>query len=292
MHLERSLLAVVALWGIAGCNDHDTDEGVSPASTAASLRIGQLSPDSSSLDACVAPTGTTNWIGGLPLLEQHGLPGGVAYGAMSSYIVLQSGHFDIRVVAGSSNSCATPLIADTHDVFLAPASVQTIVTTGLSLPGAATPLRLSGYFDDTSVANNQAAFRYIQASPTASPVTVALGAGPTATTLFTDVSYPNFGTGTNVDKNGYLAIAPLGAGAQMSVSTNTVGAAAKVTLVTTLANPPGVPANTARTAFQIGGNSDAPVQAPMIFLCADNAGPSPSNAALSDCIATNLVVSP
>jgi hypothetical protein len=246
------------------------------------VRIAHLSPDSSPLDICIAPTGTTNFSG--PLIVQSGLAGGISYANVTRYLTMTSGTFDIRVTAGGIDGCSVPFVPDTLGVVFPSGGTLTVALMGESAAAATTPFIVKRFVDDTTAASGQAALRYIQAAPELGTVDVGTVVTTTFTPLFSAVPYPNFVTGVGIDAQGYLTTAPL-------VPPTTIGVrkTGTATFVSgLLPDPPGVPANGVRTLFTIGGNTDGttlmPNQPLQGFLCGDNLGPSATNSFLSNCI--------
>jgi hypothetical protein len=73
------------------------------------LRIAHLSPDLPPMDVCVAPHGSTSWMG--PLIGQlSGVEGGapgLTYAEVSAYLSVSPGPVDVRIVPAGSTSCET-----------------------------------------------------------------------------------------------------------------------------------------------------------------------------------------
>lgn len=97
------------------------DEQDAPAPPLAYVRIAHASPDAPAIDVCVAPHGTTAFVG--PLFgqlaaslapaeagaEPDAAPIGVAYSQVSAYLPLDVATFDVRIVAAGATSCASSL---------------------------------------------------------------------------------------------------------------------------------------------------------------------------------------
>ena len=306
MRMRQGVLVIASLWGMAGCDDNSehpnpvvTDlavaqdmagpqgqaDGLVPESMSR-IRFGNLTPDASPIDVCIAPAGTSSFIGNGPLLAAHGLPGGVSYGNIAFYIDVPAGTVTVRVIAGGATSCATGIIPDVTGVGLPGSTSLTLVLIGETAAAATHPLALARYIDDSAATSSLALFRVVHTAPQVGPINAGTLNAGVFTTLFSNVAYPQAGSGSGVDANGYLSAAPFADGTVLGLQTSANGTV--VTLATTLANPPGVPAGGIRTAFVIGGNTTAPIQPLQVLLCGDNIGPAQSNSALANCIATPL----
>jgi len=85
------------------------------AESQAFVRIAQLSPDTPPLDVCVAPHGTSSFLG--PLFAQlagqdggeDGGPPGLAFGQVTAYLTLSPGTYDVRLVAAGALDCTFAL---------------------------------------------------------------------------------------------------------------------------------------------------------------------------------------
>jgi hypothetical protein len=103
--------------GAAG--DDASDDAPPSPPPQAFLRMAQLSPDLPSIDVCVAPHGTTGFLG--PLLAQlagtggedggtDAAPPGLTYPQVSAYLSLAAGQYDVRLVAAGATSCLPSLL--------------------------------------------------------------------------------------------------------------------------------------------------------------------------------------
>jgi hypothetical protein len=218
-----ALLSAVALFAACGGSD-------SPGT--GYLRVANLSPDLGAIDFCVAPTGTTTFTG--PAMASTGAGGsaGLVYGgdgslAVSKYFSYTAGTYDVRVVASASGAtCATPLLTLTG-VSLGGGVYKAVAAVGATgVAGAAHAL--VSFTDETTVASNRVAIRFVNAgllaipgsAPSAlPPLNIGFTVGGTYNGIFTNVAYPGIGAvAAPVDANGYATVDPAGltAGAQIT----------------------------------------------------------------------------
>lgn len=261
---DRTTLTSLGLFAtLAGCGAtmDNGDQG------GAKVRVAHLSPDAPSVDFCIAPHGSGAFLG--PILAGAGATTGIAYGSVTKYLDVAADQYDVRLVAPGAATCATPLggLADFTDLPEVPAGAAvTLAAEGLVAFGAATPLHLAAYVDDTAVDIGSAKLRFIHASPGTPPVDVGTGGGALFSAVFANVAY-----GATAAQA--YAITPPLAGVELSARAH--GAATDALSI----RPAVLPAGTIATAFAIGklGDATTPLR---VLLCADNA---PASGVLSQC---------
>jgi hypothetical protein len=255
--------------GDAGAGDEGPNgSSDSAAAPTALVRVAHLSPDAPAVDFCVAPHGTSSFLG--PVLSGAGAAAGLAYSTVTKYLPVPAAQLDVRIVAPGSSSCATSLagLPDFTGLPALPAGAYvTIAAEGLvsSAGGAASPFGLAAYIDDSTVASGQAALRFIHASPGTPAVDVGLGGGVLFTSVFTDVAFGEIAT-MGTGERGYQVTAPLNSAL---ISARAHGTTTDVLSISQASLPAGAIA----TAFAIGeiGNASSPLK---VLLCVDNAPPS------------------
>ncbi len=260
--LHRTMLGF-ALAGslVAACSpDQSSSE---PGGNTAQVRVAHLSPDAPAVDFCLAPHGTSDFTG--PVLASAGAPTGIAYGQVTKYLTVGADAYDVRLVAPGAADCTTPLggLADFDDLPALPdGGAVTIAAEGLVAFGAATPLTLAAYVDDTTVDASHAALRFIHASPGTPAVDVGTGGGVLFTPVFGDISYGAAAAAAN----GYVTTAPLSG---VEISARVHGSQSDALSI----DPAVLPAGAIATAFAIGevGDQTTPLR---VLLCTDNAPPT------------------
>ena len=213
--IEHPLPTVTPPSGEAG-SDTDSDGGDDGASAvdggatpdaprathSAFIRLADWTPDAPSpgFDACVAPMGTTSWIG--PLLAQTFPPGSLGQGGanglqfpnVTQYFGIAPGQYSIQIIAAGSTDCTAGVLPATDLPRLALDSHTTIATVGDVNPrGNDTGLKVAVFFDDQTPPSDAAAMRVINTIPS--------------------VAYLDFGTGSLMAQN----FAPLVTGAGFGV---------------------------------------------------------------------------
>nr|HEX4316766.1 DUF4397 domain-containing protein [Kofleriaceae bacterium] len=260
--LRTSLRYALACTLIAACNPSQ-DDGNGSGDDQAHVRVAHLSPDAPAVDFCIAPHGTTTFIG--PVLATNGGADGLSYGNVTKYLDLAPQQYDVRLVAPGAADCTTPLggLADFTDLPELPAgSTATIAAEGLVALTGGSPFHLAAYLDDDSVAVGNAKLRFIHASPGTPAVDVGTGGGVIFSSVFSDVAFGD----TAASGNGYITTPPL---ANVEISARVHGQATDALSIT----PASLPAGAIATAFAIGqvGSSTAPLR---VLLCDDNAAPT------------------
>jgi Domain of unknown function (DUF4397) len=241
-----------------------------PKGPATHLRIAHLSPGAPAVDVCIAPRGTTGFVG--PVLAAAGLSSGLAYGQVTAYLTVPANTYDVRIVSPGASDCVSSL-AGLPDVTNLPSlsagGSVTLAAEG-TLSGSE-PFGIAAYVDETTTPKGEAKLRFVHASPGTPAVDVGVGAGVLFTSVFTNVSFGGIAT-SGVDADGYLETPPL--------SGATLSARPHATLDDVLAiDPASLPAGAIATAFAIGeiGSKTTPLR---VLLCVDNA---PENGALASC---------
>lgn len=263
-------LMVAAALGLAACGDDDdpTPPGV------ANVRVAHLSPDAPAVDFCLAPHGTTTFTG--PVMESLGVTGGLAYGEVTTYLELDEGQYDVRLVASDATTCATGLLpADVTDLpTLTDGLYATIAAIGELAPqGDAAPFEVTAFVDESTVTMGKAKLRFVHASSDTPNVDVGLGAGETFTPVFTDIAFGGIEAGTGF-ANGYAEVDPLDG---VTISARATGTTDDAIVLEGI----DLPAGAIATAFAIG-NLDGSPEPLRVLVCVDNGAPEE---ALTPCTA-------
>jgi hypothetical protein len=284
----------------AGAADGDD----AATSSTAYVRIAQLSPDTPSIDVCVAAHGTGSFQG--PLLAQLGAanagdagdeaeagaaeedagPPGVAYAQVSAYLPLEPGAYDVRIVPAGSSSCAAFADAGVPDTTDLPAMAlgahATLLVAGELTPAGSDPgITVALLPDDTVLAGGACSLRAINAMPAEPSLDFGLGSGSAWLPLFTDVRFAaasaHAGPGDSaLDAQGYVAVAPFAPMQAMSARASGSDAGADLAVATSVTLSLGSIA----TVVAIGGKAGDTVHPPSLLLCTDN---QPSGGLLADC---------
>ena len=214
--------------GAAEGTASDADAGVAAAQ--AFVRLANWTPDapSAGFDACLAPTGTSGWIG--PLLARtfpegslgQGGANGLQFPSVTKYFGVAPGQYDMQVVASGSTDCTTGLLPVTPLPALGLASRTTLATVGDVDPrGNDTGLKVAVFFDDVEAPSREAAVRIINAIPSVAYLDVGTGSlmAHDFAALFTSAGFGVVGAsladGGSLGLTGYASIAPV-MGAQFS----------------------------------------------------------------------------
>jgi hypothetical protein len=245
----------------------------------AHVRIGHLSPDLRAVDVCLAPTGTTDF--SPPVLAGLGVQDGLTYAAVTTYVDLPVGSYDVRVILANASGCSIPAIPDTHGVSVDDQETVSVLALGdFDTSGAAAhdpALHLALFTDATSAPLGQAALRFIHASPGTPAVDVGLGSGASFTKVFADVSFGQVATNAPVDALGFVSTS---APVTSAVSARLAGASTDALVVPAVTlTDSGV-----FSAFAIGGKTGASDNPLQVLLCQDNA---PANGLLTACTVAN-----
>ncbi len=235
----------------------------------AHVRVAHLSPDLRAVDFCLAPTGTTAF--SAPVLASLGVQDGLTYAAVTTYVDLPVGKYDVRVIIANATGCSIPAIPDTIGVSVDNDQTATIAALGDSDPSGLAahdpPLHLALFTDSTTVPSGSAQLRFIHASPGTPAVDVGLGSGAQFTKVFADVSFGDIATNTGIDALGYVqTAAPLTSTVAARLA-NTSGDALVLPGVT-------LPGQGIITAFAIGNKTGASSPPLQVLLCGDNAPPT------------------
>ena len=289
--------------GLLGGKAAPPDDPPSPVQT--QLRIAHLSPDLPPIDVCLAPHGTTSFLGPLigPLSGLDAGAPGVTYAQVSAYLSLDPGRYDLRLVPSGATSCdssteddagqdAGPIDLGDAGAFpdlpeatnlpeLAPHASVTLLLVGLVSPrGSDARFAVSVVSDDVALSGGAAALRAINALPRSGPLDLGLGAsGARFTPVVTGVAFgaassqagPSNGA---VDTNGYAPIPSL-SGQTLSARASS-GPASDVAV----AKAVDIPFGAIATVFAVGGVASDAAHPPSLLVCIDN---QLSGVTLSDC---------
>lgn len=258
-------------------NDTNATDAAAMPVTQSFIRIANWTPDapSAGFDVCLAPMGTTNWIG--PLLGQtfpasslgQGGPNGIQFPWVTKYFGVAPAQYDIQVVPAGATDCSTGLLDTTHLPNLALGAHTTFATVGDVNPrGNDTEIKIAVFFDDLSAPSGRAALRVVSASPLAAYFDVGTGSimAHDFVPLFTSVGFGTAGMtladGGTLALTGYLAIDPV-SGVQFSAHPTGTTTADTVT-----ATHVSLAAGSVTTmALVNGAYNDFPTQ---IVVCTDN----------------------
>jgi hypothetical protein len=194
------------------------------------------------VDFCVAPHGTTAFIG--PMLhglaaqadsggDDAGVVEGLTYPLVSSYFSVPVGQYDARVVAAGAGDCRVGVFPDAADAFtVGPGGTETIALLDDDAPDAgALGVRITAFGDDgaggdlSSVSDadvpvqGRPLIRFINASPSEPLVDLGVGLDsnpPSYTTIFLGVAFGQHSTlsettltPADTDDQGYLSFASI-----------------------------------------------------------------------------------
>jgi hypothetical protein len=245
----------------------------------AHVRIAHLSPDLRAVDVCLAPSGTTSF--SPPVLAGLGVQDGLTYAAVTTYVDLPTGSYDVRVILANASGCSIPAIPDTQGVSVDDDETVSVLALGdYDTSGAAAhdpPLHLALFADETTAGTGSAALRFVHASPGTPAVDVGLGSGASFAKVFADVSFGDIATNAPIDTLGYVTTsAPL----TSAVSARLAGASSDALVVPSVTLTGGG----VFSAFAIGGKTGASDNPLQVLLCDDNA---PANGLLTACTVAN-----
>ena len=251
-----------------------------PSAPSTFIRLADWTPDapSAGFDACLAPTGTTSWIG--PLLAQTFPPGslgqgganGLQFPAVTQYFGVAPGQYTIQIITAGTTDCTSGVLPMTDLPMLALDEHTTIATVGDVNPrGNDTGLKVAVFFDDEAAPSGGAAVRIINTVPSVAYVDFGTGSltmqnfVPLVTGAGFGVVGVDLADGGTVGITGYFVTAPV-TNAQFSThatgtSTMDIATATHVTLA----------AKTLTTMAVINGsNGGFP---PQMLICTDSATP-------------------
>jgi hypothetical protein len=248
------------------------------------LRIGNFAPDApaSGYDVCLAPTGTTSWVG--PLLAAsfpagslgQGGPNGIQFPWVTAYMPVTPGTYDLQLVA-AGGTCDMGVLQPTYGLpKLVAGARTTFAVVGNVMPtGNNAALKIAFFPDETSSAQG-AVVRFINALASTGYADVGLGteAGGSFVPLVIDVAFASAGTtlpnGGTTDANGYLSMTPA---TGMTLSAHPTGTTTDADVGTSLSLASG----SVTTMVLLDGQNGRPSQ---FLACADTA---PAQGALSAC---------
>jgi hypothetical protein len=153
------------------------------------VRVAHLSPDAPAVDFCVAPVGTTDFIG--PVLASIGNPLGIEYTKVTKYLEVPAGQYDVRLTLPNSADCSRMLLPDITGLPALPGgSYVTLAATGLiTHDGSGAEFSLRPYVDDLSTSATQGKLTFVHASPGTPAVDVGTSGGIYFTPVFSNVEY-------------------------------------------------------------------------------------------------------
>jgi hypothetical protein len=252
------------------------------------IRLANWAPDapSAGYDFCVAPVGTTAWIG--PLLAGElpagslgaGPANGVQFPSVTAYIGVAPGHYDLQLVNAGATDCTTGVVPTTMGLpILLVGSHTTFAATGdVHAINDDSSLKVGGFEDDvTSDGSSGVTARFLNAEPGVAAVTVGTGdlASGTFAPIWVDAQFaatPFFiADGGASDPNGYALIPPF---ASVELSAHAVGATKDLV---TAAHVTAAAGSVVTFAIVNGKNGGLP---PQLFMCQDD---QPARGSLSPC---------
>ncbi len=262
--LSLGLITSFASVSLLGCSATDED-----SVSTARLRVAHLSPDAPAVDVCIAPHGTTDFVG--PVLASAGAASGLSYGNVTKYLDVEAIQYDVRIVAPGAANCDQSVggLADITDLPVLPEGASaTVAAIGRLDASTSQPFRLATFIDDTEVTFGKAKLRVIHAAPGTAGVAVGFGGGIVFDPFIDNVQ---FGSTTQAN-NGYFEVAPIANG---EITARDIVSGLDAISI----KPVMVPAGAIATAFAIGTASSrlSPLD---VLLCVDNAEP---NGLLSSC---------
>lgn len=244
------------------------------------VRFGDWAPDapSTGYDFCLAPTGTTQWVG--PVLQQMlpagslgaGGANGLEFPSVTTYLAMTPGTYDLQVVQAGSTDCTSGVIPATIGLPLLAANAYTTfaVMGDVQATDNDASLKVGAFPDDSTTAGAGAILRAINAIPSLAYIDVGTGseAADDYSSVFIDVPFGTassaLGDGGTTDPNGY---APFPATADIQFSAQATGTGVDSATGTHVA----IAAGTVTTLALINGeNGGVP---PQFLVCTDNAKP-------------------
>lgn len=184
----------------------------------ANVRVANLSPDAPAFDFCLSRAAT---FAGAPFMSSQGATADLVYSAgtattsstqaMSRYVVLPTGAWNILLVPTSTTDCAgaTPIAAGTSTSVTTVAGYYTVAAVGTVAVSSSTPaFRVVAFTDDSVAPASFANFRAVHAITTMSG-TIDIGVTSGATlSLFSGLTFGDrsrTGVGlVTLDANGYV----------------------------------------------------------------------------------------
>jgi uncharacterized protein DUF4397 len=257
----------------------DVESG--PSTPQTFIRIADWTPDapSAGFDVCLAPAGTTAWVG--PLLAQtfpagslgQGGANGLQFPAVTRYFGVAPGEYDVQVVGSGSTDCTVGLLPETHLPALGDSERTTLATIGDVNPrGNDTGLKVAVFFDDVTASSGAAELRVIGAIPSVAYLDIGTGSltARNFAPLFTSVGFgvvgANLADGGTLGLTGYLSMAPV---SDAQFSAHLTGTA---TTDTATATHVSLAAGSVTTMAVVNGsNGGFP---PQFLVCTDSAPPS------------------
>src|SRR5258708_7485958 len=154
--------------GEGGANASDASGDASGAALV-NVRFANWSPDAPGVDFCLAPHGTTTFMG--PLVAAIGASedagvAGLAFPRVSAYAPVAPGVYDVRIVVSSAMSCVAPIASDKTMVpALLAGDYATIALMGEEQPVDRDPVLEVVSFVDDHASSGGVAARFINAAP-------------------------------------------------------------------------------------------------------------------------------
>jgi hypothetical protein len=249
------------------------------------VRIANFVPDApaAGFDLCLAPTGTTNWMG--PLLARsfapgslgQGGPNGIQFSSVSRYFAIPPGLYDAQIVNTGSN-CSQGLIPPTYGLpELDDGSFATFAFFGDVTPAGNDPMMSVALFlDDATAPSGTFSLRVINAVPSIGNLDVGMGSftGGDFSALLPFVSFGRASTGLvdggSADDNWYVSLNPV---RDVEFSMHDSGGTADRATASHLTIPAGPVITMALINGKTGGKR------PQFMVCTDNAPPAGAKSA-------------
>ena len=202
--MRSLLLATLATIGCAasGSNDHQflsaADSKSDGNDSGTYVRFAHLA-NAPAGDACVAPHGTTSFIG--PVLRLFGHPA-ISSGQVTEYFAAPAGTWDLRLVLGDAADCSVGVLPDITDLPALADGVRMTVALVGELGDQTSPLAVRA-FADQHAPDGTSAVRFVHAAIDAPALDLRASVGGSAfVTVFSNVSFGQ------ADASGYFMTSP------------------------------------------------------------------------------------
>jgi hypothetical protein len=195
-----------------------------PDATVAStayMRVANWAPDAPAVDFCISPHGMNSYTGpvvGAQGAEDDAGAGGLAFPAVSAYLPMAPGRYDVRAVVGGGGNCSAGVAPDVTTLpAIGAAAFMTVALLGEDVPSGGDPGLQFAAFADDFVPHAGPVLRFINASPklarvdfgtesTSGKLTALFSAVPFGEASAASEAPHRFGDASLVvDTNGYAA---------------------------------------------------------------------------------------
>jgi hypothetical protein len=179
-----------------------------PVDTKIHVRVAHLSPDAPAVDVCVKrkDAADTTYVG--PVLKP-GLATGLAYSKVTGYLDLDPGAYTVRLVPGGAANCNASLSGlPAYDLPALPAGTWATAAAVGEAGKTPSTFTVKPFVDSRAPVAGKNTIRFVHASPTTPAVDVGVGFRAGFTRIWSSVSFPNAGSPTGADANGFVAADP------------------------------------------------------------------------------------